>query len=204
MEFEDKLQKYAGYEKLVMQGGLAGEKAQNLLYGLFSDEICEVIKNTGGIDENFWTLARELRFIVNEYSTPETFLENEDGTEEAVWADKGEGSFFRFRMVATAVCIRNPKYQRLQNFAAFDVSRRCKRLLTMLSQMEAAILWEYLGLGKSEAGSEEDISRKMDFCSTPAMIRQIMYRIESYFDGYPEEWAELKEYASHLRKGECA
>jgi hypothetical protein len=204
MDDEKKMQRYAGYESLVKLGGFIGEKAQSLLYAGLPDEVCETIENTGGIDENFWTLARELRFIVNEYSTPETFLENEDGTEEAVWADKGEGSFFRFRMVATAVCIRNPKYQRLQNFAAFKVSRRCNKLLMMLSQLEAAILWEYLGLGKSEAGSEEDISRKMDFCSTPAMIRQIMYRIESYFDGYPEEWAELKEYASHLRKGECA
>jgi hypothetical protein len=177
MDDEKKMQKYAGYESLVKLGGFIGEKAQSLLYAGLPDEVCE---------------------------TPETFLENEDGTEEAVWADKGEGSFFRFRMVATAVCIRNPKYQRLQNFAAFKVSRRCNKLLMMLSQLEAAILWEYLGLGKSEAGSEEDISRKMDFCSTPAMIRQIMYRIESYFDGYPEEWAELKEYASRLRKGECA
>jgi hypothetical protein len=202
MEFEDKLQKYAGYEKLVMQGGLAGEKAQNLLYGLFSDEICEVIKNTGGIDENFWTLAGELQYIEDEYSTPMIFVENEDGTEDAIWEDKSEGSFFQFRMVASAICIRNPKYQRLQNFAAFEVSQQLKKRLMMLTQLEGAILWEYLGLGVSEAGSVEDISRKMDFCSTPAYIRRLMDRIEIYFKGYQEEWTELNEYASHLRKEE--
>jgi hypothetical protein len=202
MDGEKKMQRYFGYETLVKLGGFVGAKAQSLLYDLFPDEVCEVIENTGGIDENFWTLAYELQFILDEYSTPEFYRENEDGTEEAVWADKGEGSFFRFRMVATAVCIRDPKYHKKQLYGSFHVSKKLKNLLLSLAPLESTVLWEYLGLGNAEAGSAEDISRKMDFCSTPALIRQLLYRIESIFGGHPEEWEELKEYVSHLREGE--
>jgi hypothetical protein len=204
MDDEKKIQRYFGYETLVKLGGFIGAKAQSLLYDLYPDEVCEVIENTGGIDENFWTLAYELRFVLDGYNTPEIYKENNDGTEEAVWADRGEGSFFMFHMVATAVCIRNKKYHKKQLYGSFKVSKKLKNLLLSLAPLESTVLWEHLGLGVSEAGSAEDISRKMDFCSTPAFIRQILYRIEKFFDRYPKEWEELTEYVSHLREGEGA
>jgi hypothetical protein len=152
MDDEKKIQRYFGYETLVKLGGFIGAKAQSLLYDLYPDEVCEVIENTGGIDENFWTLAYELRFVLDGYNTPEIYKENDDGTEEAVWADRGEGSFFMFHMVATAVCIRNKKYHKKQLYGSFKVSKKLKNLLLSLAPLESTILWEYLGLGVSEAG----------------------------------------------------
>lgn len=93
---ERHLERYYGYENLVGLGGFLGEKAQCILYSLTYPGVRDAIERTGGIDASFWALLPELEFIDDEYASPESYTELEDGTEEAVFAEKGEGSFYQF------------------------------------------------------------------------------------------------------------
>lgn len=202
MEDERHIERYYGYENLVGLGGFIGEKAKSMLYGLVSTGVRDAIERTGGIDASFWALIPELDFIEGEYEAPETFTELEDGTEEAIFAPKDEGSFYQFRMIATAVCIRNAiKQNRKPFFAQWEISRSLRKILDGLTPLEEVVLQEYLGLGKSKAGSVEEISKNMEFYSTVEHIRQLIYRIESHFRNKPKEKEELIQYAKKLKEG---
>ena len=200
---ERHLERYYGYENLVALGGFIGEKAQCVLYGLTYHGVRDAIEHTGGIDASFWALLPELEFIDDEYASPESYTESEDGTEEAVFADKGEGSFYQFRMIATAVCIRDGiKQKRKRFYADWKISAGLRRILDGLTPLEEVILCEYLGLGKSKSGSVEDIVEYMNFHSTPEYIRQILYRVEAHFQRNPSEVFELTQYAKEQEEGE--
>ena len=202
MNDERHFERYYGYENLVGLGGFVGEKAQDILYELVPKDVRDTIERTGGIDSSFWALIPELEFIYDEYSTPESYRELEDGTEEAVFADKGEGSFYQFRMIATAVCIREKiKQNRKSFYAQWEISRSLRKVLDVLTPLEEVVLREYIGLGKSEGGSVEDVSKNMKFYSTTEHIRQLLYRIESCFKDYSEEKEELMEYAKKSKEG---
>ena len=200
---ERHLERYYGYENLVALGGFLGEKAQRVLYSLTYPGVRDAIERTGGIDASFWALLPELEFIDDEYASPESYTESADGTEEAVFADKGEGSFYQFRMIATAVCIRDGiKQKRKRFYADWKISAGLRRILDGLTPLEEVVLCEYLGLGKSKSGSVEDIVKHMNFHSTPDNIRKILYRVEAYFQRYPSEVFELTKCAKEQEEGE--
>lgn len=196
MEDEKHLERYYGYENIVGLGGFLGEKAKSILYGLTYPGVRDAIERTGGIDASFWALLPELEFIDDEYASPESYKESEDGTEEAVFADKGEGSFYQFRMIATAVCIRDGIKQKRERFYAhWIISPALRKILDGLTPLEEVLLCEYLGLGKSESGSIDDIVKNVGFFATPDNIRQVLYRVEGYFQRSPDAVFELTEYA---------
>lgn len=202
MSDERHLERYYGYENLVGLGGFVGEKAQSMLYGLLPKDVSNAIERTGGIDTSFWALVPELEDIYDEYLAPESYMEQEDGTEEAVYVEKGEGSFYQFRLNATAVCVRKKiKQNRKTFYAKWEISKSLRKLLDSLSPLEEVVLAEYLGIGKAESCSIEDISRNTDFYSTPDHIRQLLYRIESRFMYYPEEREELAQCAAKQKEG---
>lgn len=202
MENEKNKEQYYGYERLVSLGGFIGAKAKSILYGLTTEGVRDAIEHTGGIDASFWRLVPELEFIDDEYATPESYTELDDGTEEAVFAEKGEGSFYQFRMIATAMCIRESiKRNRKPFFAHWTVSRKLRKILDGLTPLEEAILCEWLGFGKSEAGSVDAICKNMSFYSTHEHIRQILYKIDSYFRNFPKEREELSEFVKKQKEG---
>lgn len=203
MEDEKHLERYYGYENIVGLGGFLEEKAKSILYGLTYPGVRDAIERTGGIDASFWALLPELEFIDDEYASPESYTESEDGTEEAVFAEKGEGSFYQFRMIATAVCIRDGiKQKRKRFYADWKISVGLRKILDGLTPLEEVVLCEYLGLGKSKSGSVEDIVKHMNFHSTPDNIRKILYRVEAYFQRYPSEVFELTKCAKEQEEGE--
>ena len=203
MEDKKHLERYYGYENIVGLGGFLEEKAKSVLYSLTYPGVRHAIERTGGIDASFWALLPELEFIDDEYASPESYTETEDGTEEAVFADKGEGSFYQFRMIATAVCIRDGiKQKRKRFYTDWKISAGLRRILDGLTPLEEVVLCEYLGLGKSKSGSVEDIVKHMNFHSTPEYIRQILYRVEAHFQRNPNEVFELTKYAKEQEEGE--
>ena len=200
---ERHLERYYGYENLVGLGGFLGEKAQCILYSLTYPGVRDAIERTGGIDASFWALLPELEFIDDEYASPESYTELEDGTEEAVFADKGEGSFYQFRMIGTAVCIREGiKQKRKRFYTDWKISAGLRKILDGLTPLEEVVLCEYLGLGKSKSGSVEDIVKHTNFHSTPEYIRQILYRVEAHFQRNPSEVFELTKCAKEQEEGE--